>query len=459
MKKKRSPLYGLSLFLCRRYMGTKREKRHRLKVREQLCSLSPLEPAGTLIETYYAERIELVLTILLAGLVLTAAVFFLKDESGGRVTELSRNSQGDGTSASDLEVTIGGQPAGALHITVEEQAFTEEEIDEKLKTAAEGLDAAILGENPSADHVSSDLSFPTALEGGLITVRWESDNPQVVDADGRVHTEDVPAAGVLVNITAALTAQEREYIQMLPVRVEKPPLTKEEAQMEELKTQIEDMEKFRRTAPVLPLPEKIDGQPVTYKNGQEETPPWAVLFLLTLLAAVLAVGGKDAELSRALRRREQQLMMDYSGIIHKLTLLLGAGLTIQDAWGRVTLEYARRREAGGRRRYAYEEMLLSYRELQGGMSPAEVYDRFGRRCRAAGYVKLGALLKQNLTRGNSGLSQLLTYEGVQAAEEQKSVVRKLGEEASTKLLLPMFLMLGVVIVILIVPALMTMGVS
>ena len=42
--------------------------------------------------------------------------------------------------------------------------------------------------------------------------------------------------------------------------------------------------------------------------------------------------------------------------------------------------------------------------------------------------------------------------GSQSLEERKNQVKKLGEEAGTKLLLPMLLMLVVVLMIVIVPA-------
>ena len=39
-----------------------------------------------------------------------------------------------------------------------------------------------------------------------------------------------------------------------------------------------------------------------------------------------------------------------------------------------------------------------------------------------------------------------------AFEQRKNLAKKLGEEAGTKLLLPLFLMLGVVMVMMVVPA-------
>ena len=43
-----------------------------------------------------------------------------------------------------------------------------------------------------------------------------------------------------------------------------------------------------------------------------------------------------------------------------------------------------------------------------------------------------------------------------AWEQRKTMARRLGEEAGTKLLVPLFLMLGIVMVIIMVPAMMSM---
>ncbi len=61
-------------------------------------------------------------------------------------------------------------------------------------------------------------------------------------------------------------------------------------------------------------------------------------------------------------------------------------------------------------------------------------------------------MSQNLRKGTKGLTQMLRMEAIQAFEERKARAKRLGEEAGTKLLAPMFLMLAVVLVIVIVPA-------
>ena len=90
------------------------------------------------------------------------------------------------------------------------------------------------------------------------------------------------------------------------------------------------------------------------------------------------------------------------------------------------------------------------------MTEAESYENFGRRCNVQVYVRFGALLSQNLRKGMKGLTQMLKLESIQAFEERKARAKKLGEEAGTKLLFPMFLMLAVVLIIVIVPAFMSL---
>ena len=101
-------------------------------------------------------------------------------------------------------------------------------------------------------------------------------------------------------------------------------------------------------------------------------------------------------------------------------------------------------------------MKVTLNEMQSGVTEAESYERFGRRCKVQEYVKFGALLSQNLRKGTKGLVQLLRIDALQAFEERKTRARRLGEEAGTKLLLPMFLMLSVVLVIVVVPAFLSM---
>jgi hypothetical protein len=72
------------------------------------------------------------------------------------------------------------------------------------------------------------------------------------------------------------------------------------------------------------------------------------------------------------------------------------------------------------------------------------------------YRKFGTILSQNLRKGTKGMRELLQRESEEAFEERKALAKRRGEEAGTKLLFPMFLMLGTIMFMIIVPAFMSM---
>ena len=130
-------------------------------------------------------------------------------------------------------------------------------------------------------------------------------------------------------------------------------------------------------------------------------------------------------------------------------------MNMKRAWKKIVNDYESRKKVWGIR-YVYEEMRSACREMDSGLTEAESYERFGKRCNVQEYVRLGALLSQNIRKGTKGLNQVLRLESVQAFENRKAYAKKAGEEAGTKLLIPMFLMLAVVLVMVTIPAFLTM---
>ena len=66
------------------------------------------------------------------------------------------------------------------------------------------------------------------------------------------------------------------------------------------------------------------------------------------------------------------------------------------------------------------------------------------------------MLSQSVRQGISGLSENFEEEMRSAMEQKKNEALKKGEEAGTRILFPMMLMLAVVIASLVVPALMSL---
>ena len=133
-------------------------------------------------------------------------------------------------------------------------------------------------------------------------------------------------------------------------------------------------------------------------------------------------------------------------------------MNIPLAWEKIALAYQAKRERGElEERYAYEEMLHTLHEIRDGVGELKAYENFGNRCSLSIYRRLSALIVQNVRKGAQGMQKLLEQEEWESYEQRKAQARQAGEEAGTKLLFPMGIMLVVVLVILVVPAGMSLG--
>ena len=180
-------------------------------------------------------------------------------------------------------------------------------------------------------------------------------------------------------------------------------------------------------------------------------------FGILLLGGVMIVFQFTAEKQKQKEQRKKeirQMQFDYPQLINKFSLYIGAGMTVRRAWIQIVKEYDKEKHYLGERT-VYEEMRYTMNELKNGRPESECYEAFGRRCESPVYRKFGMLLSQNLRKGTKGLTNLLQREAQEAFEERKNMAKKLGEEAGTKLMIPLFLMLAVVFVIVTVPAFLT----
>lgn len=178
--------------------------------------------------------------------------------------------------------------------------------------------------------------------------------------------------------------------------------------------------------------------------------------IVGIVVVSIIYAAKDSDVKKEIKNRNSQMERDYPDIVSKLMLLNTAGLSVRMSWKRIVSDYEKHVKTNGKR-YAYEEMKLAENKMDSGSSETAAYAEFGRRCGIRNYVKLGSILEQNIKKGSTGIKDSLEYEVREALEERKNMARKRGEEAGTKMLFPMLVMLIVSIVIIIIPSFMTMG--
>ena len=410
------------------------------------------------LEKFYKEKLKLLVLVLLGGVLLTVALAV--SESRGSLLEdgyfLPRREKSYTQELWVIPDKESGKAKEELTLEIEPRGMTAEQVKTLLAEETGKMEGYILGKNRSLEEVRTDLNLIREIEGTSVTVEWELDSYEVLNLDGSIRKDKVTEEGTIVGLRGRLQCEGQESVYEAYVRVLPEILSPMQQWQEALMAALQRLQAETRLAERKELPKAVDGVSVSWKEKGSSTA--GLIPVLTLICLALVYTAKDQELKKQVQEREWELRRDYAQMVSKLVLLMGAGSAVRTAWETMVRDYERKREAGGGRRYVYEEMTLAWRELQNGVSEGQAYENFGLRCRLPCYLKLSALLEQNLKKGNKGLTQMLQAEVTGAFEQRKELAREQGEKASTRLLFPMVLMLAVVMLLVLIPAGMSMQV-
>ena len=390
-------------------------------------------------------KVILIVTVILAiGLFLAEHLFYTF------TPVVTRNGYGLGSRTEKYEVEIEGvEGKHTISLEVQEREYEGEEVQELFRKVMGRLDTIILGENKSFDRVEKNLQLGTELDGYPVDITWELDSYDTLNVDGTIRREDIPEEGVLVGLRGTIFYRDEQAVYIRSAHVF--PLTREgmDKLLHDIQVAVQEQEKGTRAEEQFELPEKIGGKKLTWNQEQES--PWYYVLILGGTVSVYLLYREKEKMRKAEKRRQEELKRDYPGLISKLTMLLGTGITLRSAWERIVENYEAQKKQLGTH-VVYEEMKVAIYEMKSGISEGDAYERFGKRCAEIGYVKFGTLLSQNLKKGSKGLSDVLKMEAIQAFENRKSLAKRKGEEAGAKLLMPMMGMLAVVFVMIMVPA-------
>lgn len=438
----------LALWIYKRLEGSRNRNSSFLcntAVHEDLKTLYPMQDITKRQKEFVVEKLSLSIVILLVGGLFS--ILLMIQEGGDASIEngqLQRNSYGEGMLSIDL-LAENGNEAAQIALELEERSFTNQELEECYARLLPELETVVLDKNASFDEVSYDLALVEMVEGYPFEITWQTDE-KYLDSHGKLIQNEL-SKPVVVELTADISCQDfkRQETFWCCIQSRASPLSMQE----QLQRQLQELEEENREQEFLELPTEYGGKEIVWKQQKEKN---GLLFLvMTPLVCVVLLLSKDKDLHKRVEEREEQMKMDYPELVSKLALLLGAGMTVPNAWQRIVVDYTKKKLPEAKKRYVYEEMLLTANELKNGVYQSEALEGFGRRCRIACYNKLATLLTQNLRSGSANLAVLLQEEAVEAFEERKHMARRQGEKAGTKLLLPMMLLLMIVMVIIIVP--------
>ncbi|MGN0166312.1 MAG: immunoglobulin-like domain-containing protein [Lachnospiraceae bacterium] len=339
-----------------------------------------------------------------------------------------------------------GDSSFDISLTINEPYPSREQMLDRIQYARDNLKVSVLGVNESLDSVRTDLVLEKSYAGWGVEISWKSSDSSLVHTDGTVDNEEMLRPR-LVELTAVITCYEESAEEKLLVTVLPPG---EETVMENfLINSMEELLEQNKTEEEIEIPDELMGQPLSFTRPKEDESN--NILLLGVVVVLLLIPLWYQNKGTQMKERENQLLNDYPELTGKMVMLLEAGVGVRPAFERIVSDYEKRKNKRNKR-YVYEEMLKAKNELALGRNESEVYERFGIRCGNIFYIRFAALLAQAVKKGSESLSMQLRKESSESIKERQQLIKKRGEEASVKLLLPMMGMFVLVLAIILVPA-------
>lgn len=360
-----------------------------------------------------------------------------------------RQEIGESSTEEVLEVTIEGID-GKFDYSVEVEAMrpTSQQAEEYFEIAMEEIDE----EFGVLDLWQAEKKLPMEKEyvEGIVSAEWTLDPWEVVKTDGTIVYEEIPEEGYLINLSVTLTCGEYERIYQFPLEIPYLEKSQEEQFFEALDNWIQsEMEKEGESA--LVLPQELLGRRIHWSK-EKSTLSFSILALECVAMVVIILATKQKKKEEE-QKRTIKLELDYPEVVSQLTLLLGAGMNIRQAWNTIATRYLDNRQKRiTAEKIAYEGIVKMNRRIQEGENEKKAYQQFANEMQNTSFHRLIRHLIGNLEKGAKGICAVLEQETKQAYEQRILQAKKAGEEASTRMLVPLMLMMMVVMAIVMAPA-------
>ena len=148
-------------------------------------------------------------------------------------------------------------------------------------------------------------------------------------------------------------------------------------------------------------------------------------------------------------KRSEEMLHDFSEVVSKLALLTNAGMILKEAW--VEIAY-------GGEGVIYTEMQTAVNEMNNGVAEVDAIYNFGSRCMIPEIKKFTSTIMQGITKGNRELSEMLQSQSKEVWDLKRHLVRREGEKAASKLLIPICVMFLGILIMILVPIFTNLGV-
>jgi tight adherence protein C len=173
---------------------------------------------------------------------------------------------------------------------------------------------------------------------------------------------------------------------------------------------------------------------------------WVILLLGAVLGGLFVYSIGDA-INEILKNRREELMLQFPPVLSQLILLVSSGMVMRDAWKKVA-------ESG--QGLLYTEMQKTLTEMNNGVMEIQAYQNFAFRCNVREIRKFSTAVIQNIQKGSKELVGYLRDMSDEMWNAKKAIVKRKGDAAASKLLMPTVLIFIGILFMILAPMLSSM---
>ena len=357
------------------------------------------------------------------------------------VSSLSRPAYGEGERVQTLTARI--EEAGEIYQVNVAVHVPEKEAEQALlQEALAEAEKAILAQF-HLRKIEGDVTFPRQYGG--VALRFESLSPNLMLSSGKlVGSLREQLQPICFRLRLSLGEEQRVcyFILHLKALSDCSLPTRFTAVIQGLEAGIYEGEE------AVLLPQGLgEGTQVTWMvKTPDRRVGIGVLGLLAILWVLILPGQRTRE-----RQKKEQaaLMKEYPRFLGELILYLGAGASFRSALLHLQSSFSEASPMG-------KELELLCQDMQEGHSLREALEQWQSRSPVREIKRFCSLALQSLKEGDETLLYRLREMAQEVFEDRKKAAKKKSEEAETKLLFPMMLMLFSVLLLVLGPALLSM---
>ncbi|MGN0150829.1 MAG: immunoglobulin-like domain-containing protein [Wujia sp.] len=401
----------------------------------------PPKRLNNLTREYMVKNAAVCMGIFFVWNVLSGIVCIAENMNSQRSNVIEREDYAGDTRKHDIYLNVDGEDY-VYSLEVAPVEYTQEQFMTQADRIFDVLDTDILGENEDAEHIYYDLKLPVWDENKVIRIRWSSDRPDCISSYGKLE-EEREDKDMKVVLTAELSYHEFSTRRQYPVIVRATKGNIENSVLDVAGQSLDDMESEDRSSRSIVLPEEICGMKVSLDPDSHKRSVWILLLGMAVASVFLLL--MNSRLKDRVKNRDNMLMMQYPSFVTRLSLLLQTGMTLKNSLEHMAYDV-------DKPNLLEQELSYALHEIETGSDEAAVYETLGNRLGLPQYIRLMNHISQNLRLGTRDIRKIMEEEVMFSMESRLENARKKGEEAATKLIFPMVILLAVVMIILIIPA-------